>query len=105
MVFLDSSKGPAGGSSDFLGDPPPDPRFLASLGALSCVELSLSYVSKIMPLHSYLLTVIHLTAFLRGIPPDPPGSLRSGLGMACSLPLANFDKRNGAFVRIRRTCW
>jgi hypothetical protein len=28
-----------GGSSDFLGDPPPDPRFLASLGALSWVEL------------------------------------------------------------------
>jgi hypothetical protein len=30
---------PAGGSSDFLGDPPPDPRFLASLGAQSLVEL------------------------------------------------------------------
>jgi hypothetical protein len=30
---------PAGGSSEFLGDPPPDPRFLASLGALSSVEL------------------------------------------------------------------
>jgi hypothetical protein len=28
-----------GGSSDFLGDPPPDPRFLASLGALSLIEL------------------------------------------------------------------
>jgi hypothetical protein len=27
------------GSSNFLGDPPPDPRFLASLGALSWVEL------------------------------------------------------------------
>ena len=26
-------------SSCFLGDPPPDPRFLASLGALSLVEL------------------------------------------------------------------
>jgi hypothetical protein len=26
-------------SSAFLGDPPPDPRFLASLGALSWVEL------------------------------------------------------------------
>jgi hypothetical protein len=26
-------------SSYFLGDPPPDPRFLASLGALSLVEL------------------------------------------------------------------
>jgi hypothetical protein len=25
--------------SDFLGDPPPDPRFLASLGALSWAEL------------------------------------------------------------------
>jgi hypothetical protein len=25
--------------SYFLGDPPPDPRFLASLGALSLVEL------------------------------------------------------------------
>jgi hypothetical protein len=28
-----------GGLSDFLGDPPPDPRFLASLGALSLAEL------------------------------------------------------------------
>jgi hypothetical protein len=26
-------------SSYFLGDPPPDPRFLASLGGLSLVEL------------------------------------------------------------------
>ena len=33
------SEGPAGGSSDFLGDPPPNPRFLASLGALSWAEL------------------------------------------------------------------
>jgi hypothetical protein len=31
------SKGPAGGSTDFLGDPPPGPRFLASLGALDPV--------------------------------------------------------------------
>jgi hypothetical protein len=30
---------PGGGSSDFLGDPPPDPCFLAWLGALSLVEL------------------------------------------------------------------
>jgi hypothetical protein len=33
------SPGVTGGSSDFLGDPPPDPRFLASLGAQSWVEL------------------------------------------------------------------
>jgi hypothetical protein len=33
------SEGPGGGSSEFLGDPPPDPRFLASLGALSLIEL------------------------------------------------------------------
>ena len=32
-------EGPVGKSSYFLGDPPPDPRFLASLGALSSVEL------------------------------------------------------------------
>jgi hypothetical protein len=38
---LDRSEGPAGESSDFLGDPPPDPRFLASLGALSGRALSL----------------------------------------------------------------
>ena len=31
--------GLAGGLSDFLGDPPPDPRFLASLGALSWVDV------------------------------------------------------------------
>jgi hypothetical protein len=31
--------GPVSKSSYFLGDPPPDPRFLASLGALSLVEL------------------------------------------------------------------
>jgi hypothetical protein len=33
------SEGPVGKSSDFLGDPPPDPRCLASLGGLSWVEL------------------------------------------------------------------
>jgi hypothetical protein len=33
------SEGPVNKSSCFLGDPPPDPRFLASLGALSLVEL------------------------------------------------------------------
>jgi hypothetical protein len=33
------SEGPVGKSSYFPGDPPPDPRFLASLGALSLVEL------------------------------------------------------------------
>ena len=42
--LLGKSKGPAGGSSDFLGDPPPDPRFLASLGAQSRVELHHSCV-------------------------------------------------------------
>jgi hypothetical protein len=31
--------GHVGWTSDVLGDPPPDPRFLASLGALSWVEL------------------------------------------------------------------
>jgi hypothetical protein len=34
--------------SYFLGDPPPDPRFLASLGALSLVELDYSSVLKIL---------------------------------------------------------
>jgi hypothetical protein len=33
-----SAFGPVSKSSYFLGDPPPDPRFLASLGALSLVE-------------------------------------------------------------------
>ena len=32
------SEGPASKSSYFLGDPPPDPRFLASLGALSLAQ-------------------------------------------------------------------
>jgi hypothetical protein len=36
---LDRSKGPAGRSSEFLGDLPPDPRFLASLGILWWAEL------------------------------------------------------------------
>jgi hypothetical protein len=36
---MDRSEGPGGGSSDFLGDPPPDPRFLASIGALFLAEL------------------------------------------------------------------
>jgi hypothetical protein len=31
------------GSSYFLGHPPPDPRFLASLGTLSLVELDQSF--------------------------------------------------------------
>ena len=31
--------GPASKSSYFQGDPPPDPRFLASLGALSLAQL------------------------------------------------------------------
>jgi hypothetical protein len=34
------SEGPVSKSSYFLGDPPPDPRFLASLGALSLVDLN-----------------------------------------------------------------
>jgi len=34
-------------SSYFLGDPPPDPRFLASLGGLSLVELPWSRGSVI----------------------------------------------------------
>ena len=32
------SDGPVSASSYFLGDPPPDPRFLASLGALSVAQ-------------------------------------------------------------------
>jgi hypothetical protein len=39
QILLGRSEGPVGGTSDFLGYPPPDPRFLASLGALSWVEL------------------------------------------------------------------
>jgi hypothetical protein len=35
-------------SSDFLGDPPPDPRFLASLGALSWVELHHCFVGDLV---------------------------------------------------------
>jgi hypothetical protein len=34
-----NSEGLVSKSSCFLGDPPPDPRFLASLGALSPVKL------------------------------------------------------------------
>ena len=36
------SEGPVSKSSYFLGDPPPDPRFLASLGALSMVTYTSS---------------------------------------------------------------
>ena len=35
-------------SKYFLGDPPPDPRFLASLGALSLVELDHCSVLEIL---------------------------------------------------------
>jgi hypothetical protein len=38
-VFFGHVRKPAGGTSAFLGDPPPDPRFLASLGALSWVDV------------------------------------------------------------------
>jgi hypothetical protein len=39
LLFLESrAEGPASKSSYFLGDPPPDPRFLASLGTLPPVE-------------------------------------------------------------------
>jgi hypothetical protein len=40
--------GPVSKSSYFLGDPPPDPRFLASLGALSLVELDNCSVLEIL---------------------------------------------------------
>jgi hypothetical protein len=40
-------------SSYFLGDPPPDPRFLASLGALSLAELD-HYSSTEAIVHSCL---------------------------------------------------
>ena len=39
FTALTRSEGPLTKSSCFLGDPPPDPLFLASLGALSLVEL------------------------------------------------------------------
>jgi hypothetical protein len=39
LMLGDSPEGPVSKSSYFLGDPPPDPRFLASLGTLSPVEL------------------------------------------------------------------
>jgi hypothetical protein len=39
MVLREQSQdGPVTESSYFLGDPPPDPRFLASLGALSLAQ-------------------------------------------------------------------
>jgi hypothetical protein len=45
-LSLDRSEGPVRESSYFLGDPPPDPRFLASLGALSLVELGHCSVNR-----------------------------------------------------------
>jgi hypothetical protein len=39
---------PVSRSSCFLGDPPPDPRFLASLGALSLLELDHRTVFEIL---------------------------------------------------------
>jgi hypothetical protein len=45
----DRSDGPVNQSSYFLGDPPPDPRFLASLGALSLVELDHYSVVDLLP--------------------------------------------------------
>jgi hypothetical protein len=48
-------KGPGSGSSDYLGDPPPDPSFLASLGALSLIELDQCPVGDLLPVGQVLL--------------------------------------------------
>jgi hypothetical protein len=54
-------------SSYFLGDPPPDPRFLASLGALSLVEHD----------HCFVVDLIHHLDKSEGL------VSRSSLGMPC----------------------
>jgi hypothetical protein len=47
------SEGPVNKSSYFLGDPPPDPRFLASLGELSLVELPFMERTLLVELHTF----------------------------------------------------
>jgi hypothetical protein len=47
-------------SSYFLGDPPPDPRFLASLGALSPVEPSFMERTLLVELHKLGLSRLSL---------------------------------------------
>jgi hypothetical protein len=49
LCFL--ADGPVSKSSCFLGDPPPDPRFLASLGALSLLHLR-NYLGEVQEVMS-----------------------------------------------------
>jgi hypothetical protein len=60
-------------SSYFLGDPPPDPRFLASLGALSLVDLDHCSVVDLLTGRTGPkdLLIIKSSYFLGDPPPDP----------------------------------
>jgi hypothetical protein len=53
LQLISRSEGPVSKSSYFLGDPPPDPRFLASLGALSLVELPFMERTLLVELHTF----------------------------------------------------
>jgi hypothetical protein len=72
--------GLAGGLSDFLGDPPPDPRFLASLGALSWVDV---HHCCVVGLFGVFWTGPKGCWWVIGFPGDPPSD--GSLGSAESL--------------------
>jgi hypothetical protein len=74
MECFDRSKRPVGGSSDFLGDPPPDPRFLASLGALSLAELHHCCVVDLFGGFCTTTTARRAKRENGGLGEDPPGN-------------------------------
>jgi hypothetical protein len=79
---------PVSKSSYFLGDPPPDPRFLASLGVLSLVELAwFSFLG------GQGGPVSKSSYFLGEPPPDP--RLLASLGVLSSVELAWFSFLGG----------
>jgi hypothetical protein len=84
---LDRSKGPVCGSSDFLGDPPPDPRFLASLGALSWADLH------------HCVQLIYLVFFLDS--PRQRAERSEKTGVWGRIPQ---EVRFGV-GQVQRTCW
>jgi hypothetical protein len=72
---LDRSKGPVGGSSDFLGDPPPEPRF--SLRSARCRGLSKNHqINQLYTVIGGLPTTARRAKRENGGLADPPESLR-----------------------------
>jgi len=85
FVSLGKSEAPVGGTSLFLGDPPPDPRFLASLGVLSLGYSSITvwteHPRSEAPVSKSALPTTARRAKREdgGLGEDPPGSPMSHL--------------------------